>query len=115
MNTPNCACVPDGLGLPLIIEPPHEGSTVGITKVRGYSDMKEAYAEAARFDSEVLAEQFIAGRELTVALLGAGRAARAPAGHRDRRARRQLRLRAQVLLRRYAVFLPGGLARSRDA
>jgi D-alanine-D-alanine ligase len=69
--------VPDSLGLPLIIKPPHEGSTVGITKVRGYSDMKEAYAEAACFDSEVLAEQFITGRELTVALLGAGRAARA--------------------------------------
>jgi D-alanine-D-alanine ligase len=69
--------VPDSLGLPLIIKPPHEGSTVGITKVRGYSDMKEAYAEAARFDSEVLAEQFIAGRELTVALLGSGRSARA--------------------------------------
>lgn len=69
--------VPDSLGLPLIIKPPHEGSTVGITKVRGYSDMKDAYSEAARFDSEVLAEQFIAGRELTVALLGAGRTARA--------------------------------------
>ncbi|ARP85612.1 D-alanine--D-alanine ligase [Bordetella genomosp. 9] len=69
--------VPDSLGLPLIIKPPHEGSTVGITKVLGYSDMKEAYAEAARFDSEVLAEQFIAGRELTVALLGAGSTARA--------------------------------------
>jgi D-alanine-D-alanine ligase len=69
--------VPDGLGLPLIIKPPHEGSTVGITKVRGYSDMKEAYKQAARFDAEVLAEQFITGRELTVALLGGGRSARA--------------------------------------
>jgi D-alanine-D-alanine ligase len=69
--------VPDHLGLPLIIKPPHEGSTVGITKVRGYSDMKEAYAEAARFDTQVLAEQFIIGRELTVALLGSGRTARA--------------------------------------
>ncbi|ARP83300.1 D-alanine--D-alanine ligase [Bordetella genomosp. 8] len=69
--------VPDDLGLPLIVKPPHEGSTVGITKVRGYSDMKDAYAEAARFDAEVLAEQFITGRELTVALLGGGRKARA--------------------------------------
>jgi len=69
--------VPDRLSLPLIIKPPHEGSTVGITKVVGYSDMKEAYAAAARFDSEVLAEQFIAGRELTVAVLGSGKAARA--------------------------------------
>jgi len=69
--------VPDVLGLPLIIKPPHEGSTVGITKVVGYSDMAHAYAEAARFDSEVLAEQFITGRELTVAILGRGETARA--------------------------------------
>ncbi|WGJ91368.1 D-alanine--D-alanine ligase [Achromobacter mucicolens] len=69
--------VPDRLQLPLIIKPPHEGSTVGITKVVGYSDMKEAYAAAARYDSEVLAEQFITGRELTVAIVGSGKAARA--------------------------------------
>jgi D-alanine-D-alanine ligase len=69
--------VPDELELPLILKPPHEGSTVGITKVVGYSDMKDAYAQAARFDSEVLAEQFVSGRELTVAVLGAGAAARA--------------------------------------
>ncbi len=69
--------VPDVLGLPLIIKPPHEGSTVGITKVVGYSDMAEAYAAAARFDAEVLAEQFITGRELTVAILGKGETARA--------------------------------------
>lgn len=69
--------VPDRLGLPLILKPPHEGSTVGITKVTGYSDMADGYAQAARFDDEVLAEQFISGRELTVAVLGTGRAARA--------------------------------------
>jgi D-alanine-D-alanine ligase len=69
--------VPDRLSLPLIIKPPHEGSTVGITKVVGYSDMKEGYAAAARYDSEVLAEQFITGRELTVAVLGGGKTARA--------------------------------------
>jgi len=83
--------VPDRLQLPLILKPPHEGSTVGITKVAGYSDMKTAYAEAARFDSEVLAEAFVTGRELTVALLGSGAATRAlpvieivaPAGNYD--------------------------------
>jgi D-alanine-D-alanine ligase len=69
--------VPDDLGLPLILKAPHEGSTVGIAKVSGYSDMKEAYGVASRFDSTVLAEQFITGRELTVALLGAGRTAQA--------------------------------------
>jgi len=69
--------VPDDLGLPLIVKPPHEGSTLGIVKVMGYSDMKQAYAQAARYDSKVLAEQFVAGRELTVGLLGDGDAARA--------------------------------------
>ena len=43
----------------------------------GYSDMKDAYALAAKFDAEVLAEQFIQGRELTVAILGGGKTARA--------------------------------------
>ena len=69
--------VPDELGLPLIVKPPHEGSTIGITKVNGYSDMQEAYALAAQFDDEVLAEEFIQGRELTVAILGTGAQARA--------------------------------------
>ncbi|MBC3917723.1 D-alanine--D-alanine ligase [Undibacterium sp. CY18W] len=67
--------VPDELGLPLIIKPPHEGSTIGITKVKGYSDMQEAYALAAQFDEVVLAEEFVEGRELTVAILGKGRQA----------------------------------------
>ncbi len=61
--------VPDSLGLPLIVKPPHEGSTIGISKVQGYSQMSEAYALAARFDDQVLAEEFIAGRELTVAIV----------------------------------------------
>ncbi|MBI3284051.1 MAG: D-alanine--D-alanine ligase [Burkholderiales bacterium] len=64
--------VPDELGLPLIIKPPHEGSTIGITKVKGYSEMQEAYALAAQFDEVVLAEEFVEGRELTVAVLGRG-------------------------------------------
>lgn len=68
---------PDRLGLPLILKPPHEGSTVGIGKVTSHAGMDEAYAQAARFDEQVLAEQFIAGRELTVAILGKGARARA--------------------------------------
>ena len=69
--------VPDTLGLPLIIKPPHEGSTIGVTKVSGYSDMRGAYALAAQFDEVVLAEEFITGREFTVAVLGRGATARA--------------------------------------
>ncbi len=69
--------VPDRLGLPLIVKPPHEGSTIGITKVRGYSDVSAAFELAAKYDDVVLAEQFITGRELTVGVLGAGDSARA--------------------------------------
>jgi D-alanine-D-alanine ligase len=65
------------LGWPVMIKPPHEGSTLGITKVEAMTDLKAAYDFAAGFDEEVLAEQFIQGRELTVALLGKGKSARA--------------------------------------
>ncbi|AEC18554.1 D-alanine--D-alanine ligase [Pusillimonas sp. T7-7] len=65
------------LDLPLIIKPPHEGSTLGVTKVDGLDSLREAYQLAARYDADVLAEQFIVGRELTVALLGGGGSARA--------------------------------------
>jgi D-alanine-D-alanine ligase len=64
--------LPDRLGLPLILKPPHEGSTIGISKVSGYSEIAEAFELAARYDDTVLAEQFIRGRELTVAILGRG-------------------------------------------
>ncbi|MBK8765245.1 MAG: D-alanine--D-alanine ligase [Burkholderiaceae bacterium] len=69
--------VPDHLGLPLIMKPPHEGSTLGVSKVLGYSEVNEAFETAARYDDEVLAEEFIEGPELTVAILGAGPQARA--------------------------------------
>ena len=65
--------LPDRLGLPMILKPPHEGSTIGISKVSGYSEVVEAFELAARYDDTVLAEQFIRGRELTVAILGRGR------------------------------------------
>lgn len=65
------------LGLPLMMKPPHEGSTLGIVKVSEASALLEGYRHAARFDEVVLAEQFITGRELTVAILGRGAQARA--------------------------------------
>lgn len=67
----------DDLGLPLIIKPPHEGSTLGITKVTRRDELSQAYELAAQFDREVLAEKFIQGRELTVPLLGKGKSLRA--------------------------------------
>jgi D-alanine-D-alanine ligase len=69
--------VPDVLGLPLVVKPPREGSSIGITKVRGYSQMQDAVALAARFDSDVLCEQFIDGDEVTCPVLGEGENAHA--------------------------------------
>jgi len=71
------AQVTQELGLPLIVKPPHEGSTIGITKVTVAEALPGAYQLAAQFDEEVLAEEFIQGRELTVAVLGRGAGARA--------------------------------------
>nr|WP_155462761.1 D-alanine--D-alanine ligase [Duganella radicis] len=65
------------LGLPLIVKPPHEGSTIGITKVTEAAGFQAAYDKAAALDDSVLAEEFVTGREFTVAILGSGAAARA--------------------------------------
>ena len=65
------------LGLPLIVKPPLEGSTIGITKVKLEPELKAAVDVAAGYDPVVLAEQFITGREFTVAILGSGANARA--------------------------------------
>ncbi|MEO8155855.1 MAG: D-alanine--D-alanine ligase, partial [Rhizobacter sp.] len=69
--------VPDELGLPLIVKPPHEGSSIGVSKVAGYSDMAEAVTLAARYDAEVLCEEFIEGEEVTCPVLGEGASAQA--------------------------------------
>ncbi len=69
--------VPDVLGLPLIVKPPREGSSIGITKVAGYSDMQGAVELAARYDADVLCEEFIDGDELTCPVIGEGADARA--------------------------------------
>jgi D-alanine-D-alanine ligase len=79
------------LGLPLIVKPPLEGSTIGITKVEKAEEFEAAVALAAGFDEVILAEEFVTGREFTVAVLGAGKDARAlpiveivaPAGNYD--------------------------------
>jgi D-alanine-D-alanine ligase len=67
--------VPDEIGLPLIVKPPHEGSSIGVSKVAGYSDMAEAVALAAKYDAEVLCEEFIEGEEVTCPVLGQGASA----------------------------------------
>jgi D-alanine-D-alanine ligase len=58
------------LGLPVIVKPSKQGSTVGLTLVRDASRLSAAIAEAQRYDDEVMIEAFIPGRELTVGVLG---------------------------------------------
>ena len=58
------------LGLPLIIKPAREGSTIGLTKVTASAQLPGAYALASRHDPFVMAEEFIAGEELTAGFLG---------------------------------------------
>jgi D-alanine-D-alanine ligase len=60
------------LGVPMFVKPASEGSSVGMTKVRKASALDEAYALAVNYDPVVLAEKFIDGPELTVAILGDG-------------------------------------------
>ena len=58
------------LGLPLIVKPAREGSSIGITKVVTLDTLQAAYELAAKSDPLVLAEEFISGQELTAAFLG---------------------------------------------
>jgi D-alanine-D-alanine ligase len=60
----------DLLGLPVIVKPVREGSTLGITKVTRAADLPAAYELAARYDPLVMAEEFVAGQELTASILG---------------------------------------------
>ena len=57
------------LGLPLVVKPAHEGSSIGLTKVSSIDGMAPAFELAARHDALVIAEEFVAGRELTAAFL----------------------------------------------
>ena len=64
------SAVVNQLGLPMMVKPVHEGSTLGISIVKSQDELKAAYAAAAKFDARVMAERFIVGDEYTVALLG---------------------------------------------
>ena len=69
--------VPDALGLPLIVKPSREGSSIGVVKVNGYSEMKAAVEQASQLDADILCEQFISGDEVTCPVIGSGDDARA--------------------------------------
>lgn len=58
------------LGLPMIVKPSREGSTIGLHKVMSAEDLPNVYRAVAKHDPMVLAEKFIEGMELTVAILG---------------------------------------------
>jgi len=61
--------VPSTLGLPVVVKPSNQGSTVGVTRVDQEEALAEAVRKAGAYSAEVIIERFIAGRELTVALL----------------------------------------------
>jgi len=58
------------LSLPLVIKPPRQGSTVGVVIVKTERELESAQKEAAKYDQELLVERYIAGRELTIGVLG---------------------------------------------
>ncbi len=59
----------DTLGLPVVVKPNKQGSTVGLTVVRHAGELEGAIETAFRFDDEVMVERFVPGRELTVGIL----------------------------------------------
>jgi D-alanine-D-alanine ligase len=58
------------IGLPVVVKPSKQGSTVGLSVVRDIALLWPAIEEARKYDDEVMVEQFIPGRELTVGILG---------------------------------------------
>ena len=58
------------LGLPFMVKSASLGSSVGVTKVKNKKDFKQAVEEAFKYDDEMLAEEFISGREIECAVLG---------------------------------------------
>ncbi|HBV01280.1 MAG TPA: D-alanine--D-alanine ligase [Candidatus Taylorbacteria bacterium] len=58
------------LGLPLFIKPANAGSSVGVTKVKKEADFQTAIEDAFRYDSKILIEEGIDGREIECAILG---------------------------------------------
>jgi D-alanine-D-alanine ligase len=66
------ARIPAELGLPLIVKPPHEGSSIGVTKVSDASELSQALVLATRYDPDLLCEAFIEGEEVTCPVLDEG-------------------------------------------
>lgn len=63
------AAVVERLGLPLMVKPAKEGSSIGMSKVTQADQLADAYSQAANYDTQVFAEQWITGNEFTCAIL----------------------------------------------
>lgn len=68
-ETTDLQAVADRLGFPMMVKPVHEGSSIGMSRVMDLAQLQAAYAEAARYDSVVIAEQWVQGAEFTLAVL----------------------------------------------
>ena len=64
--------IPDALGLPVIVKPAREGSSIGLSKVIGYSGMAAAIELAGKLDADILCEECIEGDEVTCPVIGEG-------------------------------------------
>ena len=69
-NGGDIAAAISDLELPVVVKPSHEGSSVGITRVRKQQDIHDAITLAARYDGELIIEELIEGDEFTVSILG---------------------------------------------
>ena len=69
-KTTDLRAVAKRLGVPIMVKPASEGSSIGMSKVKSAAALDEAYALAANYDRVVIAERFVAGSELTVGILG---------------------------------------------
>lgn len=70
--TPSDEVIPSGhmptIGVPCVIKPPCEGSSVGVSIVKTEEELPAAVAEAAKYGTDILVEEYIEGKELTVAI-----------------------------------------------
>ncbi len=69
--------IPSQLGLPLIVKPPREGSSIGVSKVKAADEIEAAVKLATSYDPDLLCEEFIEGEEVTCPVIGEGPDARA--------------------------------------
>ncbi|WQG58870.1 D-alanine--D-alanine ligase [Pseudomonas sp. RTB3] len=98
----DCISAAKELGLPLIVKPAHEGSSIGMAKVNSAAELIDAWKAASTYDSQVMVEQWIQGPEYTIATLRG----QDITAHRSGHSPQFLRLRRQVPGFRYSVSDP---------